>query len=88
MPEPLSPKIGFGMKVATNPCCRYHLDDVFVDLKFVSHPNQGVVAKVNFALPCCRNFVVVNFAGTPAFSNASTIFDRTSWSVSEGGTGK
>ena len=64
MPEPLSPKSGFGIKVAVMPAlARDVLDHVFVDHHVVGHPPQRREAHVDLALPTGRDLVVMGFDG-------------------------
>ena len=63
MPEPLSPKIGFGMNVAVLPCRAGDvLDDVLVGHDLVGHPRQRLEAQVDLALAAGGDLVVVELA--------------------------
>ena len=88
MPEPLSPKIGLGMKVTDLPAlARRVLDDVLVDHDLVRHPRQGLEAHVDLAL---ARRSPPRGGGTrtamPSRSSVSTIRERRSCSVSCGAT--
>ena len=65
-PEPLSPKIGFGMNVTLLPArARDVLDDVLVGHDLVGHARQRLVAEVDLALAAGRDLVVVELARDP-----------------------
>src|SRR6478672_7899495 len=89
MPEPLSPKIGFGMNVAVLPCLRetfltmylYHMVQSAIDLRVLnridsSHWPPEATSWWNTS------------TGMPTASMTSAISVRMSVSVSVGGTGK
>ena len=60
MPEPLSPKRGFGMNVATMLCFLGHvLDDVLEQHALVRHLDEGRIPHVHLALARRGDLVVL-----------------------------
>ncbi len=66
MPEPLSPKSGFGMNVTTRPAFfATFLHDVLVDHQLVGHLEERREAHVDLGLPRRRHLVVVRLDDDP-----------------------
>ena len=87
MPEPLSPKSGFGMNVAVLPCWRATFLTMYLYHDLVGHL-QRLEPHVDLALAAGRDLVVVDLDGMPSRSSVSTISVRRSCSVSFGAGGK
>jgi hypothetical protein len=75
-------------------CClavrmRNIVNAVFQDLNFVSLLDQRIAADADFALTCCRHFVVMHFQHQSPFAPLHYTWQpRTSCRESTGGTGK
>ena len=66
MPEPLSPKIGLGMKVAALPCLRADVaDDVLVVHQAVGHLGQRAEPHVDLGLAGGPDLVVMDLDRHP-----------------------
>ena len=90
MPEPLSPTIGFGMKVAVLPFwCATFLITYFIVISSSAFLDQRVEPRADFALAGRGHFVVMHFDVWPdRFQQSCTSRAQVAESESTGATGK